>query len=137
VDLCVLRDVDIESQESIAYRVETPPRSVIQFSHTQPAAVPKLYDDPLCEFRAFSQGDSMPAHHPHKAKQFPWQKVYKAAALEADKTRLVDRIETAEGTLMARFLELSNREEAEVEINALEKAIKTIRILKKKRLGFE
>jgi uncharacterized protein (UPF0128 family) len=79
----------------------------------------------------------MPAHHPYKANQFPWQKVYKAAALEPDNTRLVGRIVTAEGTLMARFLQLSNREEDEVEISALEKAIKTIRILKKKRLGFE
>ncbi len=79
----------------------------------------------------------MPSHHPYKANQFPWQKVYKAAALESDKTRLVDRIATAEGALMARFLRLSSREDDEVEINALEKAIKTIRILKKKRLGFE
>lgn len=79
----------------------------------------------------------MPAHQPHKASQFPWQKVYKAAALETDKTRLVDRIHTAEGTLMARFLQLSNREEDEAELNALEKAIKTIRTLKKRRLGFE
>jgi hypothetical protein len=72
-----------------------------------------------------------------KGIQYPWQKVYKAAALEPNKTRLVDKIHTAEATLMARFGELTNREEDEPEINALEKAMKAIRTIKKKRLGFE
>jgi len=80
----------------------------------------------------------MSASHPSgKSIQYPWQKAYKAAALEANKTRLVDKIQTAETTLMARFSELTNREEDEPEINALEKAMKAIRIIKKKRLGFE
>jgi hypothetical protein len=70
-------------------------------------------------------------------KEFPWQKAYKAAALESDKTRLVDRIQTAEVTLMMRLMELSNRKEDQVELDAVKRAIKTIRTLKRKRLGFD
>jgi len=80
----------------------------------------------------------MSASHPSgKGNQYPWQKAYKAAALEVNKTRLVGKICTAEAMLMTRFSELTNREEDETEINALEKAMKAIRTIKKKRLGFE
>lgn len=63
--------------------------------------------------------------------------LHKAAALEPNKTRLVDKIHTAEATLMTRLSELTDRKEDETELNALEKAIKAIRTIKKKRLGFE
>jgi len=69
--------------------------------------------------------------------QFAWQKAYKAAALESNKSRLPARIQTAEMMLMSRLTELTNRAEDQVEVNALKRAINTIRTLKRKRLGFE
>jgi len=68
--------------------------------------------------------------------QFPWQKAYKAAALEPNKSRLPERIQTAEMTLTSRLTELTNRAEDQIEVNALKRAINAIRTLKRKRLGF-
>ena len=67
--------------------------------------------------------------------RFPWERDYRAAALETDDTRLPDRILSAEKTLMARFLELTNRAEDELEIEAVEHALKVIHLLKRERLA--
>ena len=67
--------------------------------------------------------------------QFPWQKAYKAAALESDNSRLPQRIQTAEVTLLSRLTELTNRAEDRVEMNALKQAMNAIRTMKRKRLG--
>jgi len=67
--------------------------------------------------------------------QFPWQKAYKAAALESDTSRLPQRIQTAEVTLLSRLTELTNRAEDRIEMNALKQAMNAIRTMKRKRLG--
>ena len=54
--------------------------------------------------------------------------------METDDSRLVDRIELAEGTLLARLLDLTNCEEDQEEIVAVEDALRAIRILRRERL---
>jgi hypothetical protein len=67
--------------------------------------------------------------------RFSWERDYRAAALETDVARLPERIRSAEETLMARFLELTNREEDEVEIEAVEHALKAMHMLRRERLA--
>ena len=70
-----------------------------------------------------------------KDRKYSWERIYKAAALEADNARVERRISVAEGTLMARLLELTDRQEDRVEGKALEKALRTLLTIKQKRLG--
>lgn len=77
----------------------------------------------------------MPIHLPSKTRKYSWERIYKAAALEADNARVERRISVAEGTLMARLLELTDRQEDRVEGKALEKALRTLLTIKQKRLG--
>jgi hypothetical protein len=52
-----------------------------------------------------------------------------------DDAGLAERIRLAEATLLSRLIELTNREEHETGIDALEKAMQAIRTLKQERLG--
>ena len=72
---------------------------------------------------------------PHSAriKRFSWEKAYEAAALETDSARLVDRIESLHRTLLIRLLELTNRKEDKQEIEAVDAALRTNRILRQER----
>lgn len=76
------------------------------------------------------------ASHSSEVHLFAWKKVYKAAALEADNARLERRIRVAERTLMARLLELTNRQADRVEIEAVERALRTLFTIKRNRLGY-
>ena len=76
------------------------------------------------------------AHLPRSSRiKFIWEDDYKAAALETDDVRLGDRIQLAEGKLLGRFLQLTNREEDEVEIEAVEAALMAIHTMQRERLG--
>jgi len=77
----------------------------------------------------------MPHLHHSSSTKFIWEDDYKAAALETDDVYLGDRIQLTEGKLWGRFLELTNREEDEVEVEALEAALRAIHTLKRERLG--
>jgi hypothetical protein len=54
--------------------------------------------------------------------------------LEADNAQLEQRIELAEGALLTRWLELTNRHENRVEIQAIVEATLALRDLKRERL---
>ncbi len=76
----------------------------------------------------------MTIYSPSKLHPYPWEEVCEAAVSEADTARFQERISVAEGTLMARLLELSNRPEHKVETRAAEKALRALRTLKQERL---
>lgn len=77
----------------------------------------------------------MAIHSPSKIRPYSWERVYKAAALEVDNARIERRISVAEGTLMARLLELTDRQEDRIEGKAVKKALRTLLTIKQKRLG--
>jgi hypothetical protein len=68
-------------------------------------------------------------------QQFSWEEVCTVAALETDHARIEERIRVAEGALMARLLELPKVPEHQVEIKALEDALKAMLNLKRERFG--
>ena len=68
-------------------------------------------------------------------QQFSWEEVCTLAALETDHARIEERIRLAEQTLMARLLELPKVPEYQVEIRALEDALKAMLNLKRERFG--
>jgi hypothetical protein len=68
-------------------------------------------------------------------QQFSWQEVCRLAAVEADHDRIEARIRVAEETLMARLLELPKVPEHQVEITAVEDALKAMLNLKQERFG--
>ena len=68
-------------------------------------------------------------------QQFSWEEVCTVAALETDHARIEERIRVAEGTLMARLLELPRVREHQVEIKALEDSLKAMLDLKRERFG--
>ena len=70
-----------------------------------------------------------------KGQRFSWEEVCTTAALETDHTEIEGRIRVAEGTLMARLLELPNVPEHKVEIKALKDALVGILNLKRERFG--
>ena len=70
-----------------------------------------------------------------KDQRFSWEELCAAAALETDHTQIEGRIRVAEGTLMARLLELPKGPEHRPEIKALEDALKAMVNLKQERFG--
>lgn len=70
-----------------------------------------------------------------RGQRFSWEEVCTAATLETDKARIEERIRVAEGTLMARLLELPKGPEHQAEIKALEDALKAMVNLKQERFG--
>jgi len=69
-----------------------------------------------------------------ESERYCWEEVYKAAVLETDNVQLEQRIELAEGALLTRWLELTNRHENRVEIEAIVDAVVALRTLKQERL---
>jgi hypothetical protein len=65
----------------------------------------------------------------------PWRLAYRAAALEPDNARLEKRIKAAQDLMMLRLLELFNTQENRSEIRAIEKALRTLSVIKWERLG--
>ena len=70
-----------------------------------------------------------------KGQRFSWEDVCTTAALETDHTQIEGRIRVAEGTLMARLLELPKVPEHQGEIKALEDGLKAMLNLKQERFG--
>jgi hypothetical protein len=76
--------------------------------------------------------------HKHGYSQNPslfLEGVYEAAVLEANDSRLEERIGVAEEALMARLLDLTDGQKHAVELRAVEDALKSLRGLKRERLG--
>ena len=69
-----------------------------------------------------------------ESEPYSWEEVYKAAVLETDNAQLEQRIEVAEGALLTRWLELTNRHERRMEIQAMVNANLALRDLKRERL---
>jgi len=72
---------------------------------------------------------------PSNIHPYSWEEVYKAAVLEPDNELLEQHIRVAEEMLVTRWLELTNRHEHEVEVQAIVDALKALRNLKRERLG--
>jgi hypothetical protein len=69
-----------------------------------------------------------------ETEPYSWEELYRAAVLEPDDALLEQRIEVAEGALLTRWLELTNRHEHRVEIQAIVNATLALRDLKRERL---
>ena len=76
----------------------------------------------------------MARHASSRVHGFPWKRVYRAATLETNNARLEKRIQTAEATLLARLIELEGLRENELEIRAIENAIRTLWTIRWRRL---
>ena len=60
---------------------------------------------------------------------------YRAVALEPNNARLKKRISAAQEAMMARLLEMRGTQEHRGEIRAIEKALRTLAVIKWERLG--
>jgi len=69
-----------------------------------------------------------------ESEPYSWEEVYEAAVSEPDNAQLERRIEVAQGALLTRWLELTNRYESRAEIKAIVNAILALRDLKRERL---
>jgi hypothetical protein len=65
----------------------------------------------------------------------PWKIAYRAAALESDNALLENRIKAAQDLMMSRLLELFDTHADRSEIRAIEKALRTLSVIKWERLG--
>jgi hypothetical protein len=65
-----------------------------------------------------------------------WQNEYAAALLETDPQKLSERVEAAETAIYKRRQELSQNSEHHTERHVIEDALQSLRVLKKKELGF-
>jgi hypothetical protein len=63
-----------------------------------------------------------------------WKIAYRAAALEPDNALLETRIRAAQEVMMARLLELLSTQENRSEVRAIEKALRTLVVIKWERL---
>jgi hypothetical protein len=68
-------------------------------------------------------------------QRFSWEEACRLASVETDHGRIEERISVAEGSLMARLLALPKVPEHQVEIKALEDALKAMLNLKRERFG--
>jgi hypothetical protein len=69
-----------------------------------------------------------------ESEKYSWEEVYEAAVSEPDNAQLERRIEVAQGALLTRWLELTNRHESRAEIKAIVNATLALRDLKRERL---
>ena len=77
--------------------------------------------------------DSPPSRHivfPH------WQNEYAAALLEPDPLKLRELVEAAETAIYKRLQQISHNSEHSAERQAIENAVKNLRVLKRDALGF-
>jgi hypothetical protein len=65
----------------------------------------------------------------------PWKVAYRAAALKPDNALLEKRISAAQEVMMKRLVELCSTQGDRSEIRAIEKAFRTLAIIKWERLG--
>jgi len=65
----------------------------------------------------------------------PWKMAYRAAALESNKAILEKRISVAQEALMTRLIALTGSEEQRSEIRDIERALRTLLVIKFERLG--
>jgi hypothetical protein len=65
----------------------------------------------------------------------PWKMAYRVAALEPNNALLEERISAAQQVMMARLIELFSTQENRSEIRAIEKALRTLAVIKWERLG--
>ena len=79
-------------------------------------------------------GATMAIQSQSRIHPYSWEEVYKTAVLEPDDAVLEQRIEVAEEALLIRWLELTNRHEHRVEIQAIVDATLALRDLKRERL---
>ena len=70
-----------------------------------------------------------------KRHDYPWKMAYRAAALKPDNGLLEKRISAAQEAMIARLLELSATQENRGEIRAIDKALRTLAVIKWERLG--
>jgi hypothetical protein len=68
----------------------------------------------------------MARHASSRIHEFPWKRVYRAATLETNSAKLEQRIQIAEGALLARLIELKGLRQNAPEIRAIENAIRTL-----------
>ena len=64
---------------------------------------------------------------------FAWESEYYDMVLENDDVRLAERMETLEGTLLLRLLDLSGDLEDKEELMAVEEGLRALALLKKDR----
>jgi len=74
---------------------------------------------------------------PSNIHPYSWEEVYKAAVLEPDNELLEQHIRVAEEMIVTRWLELTNRHEHELDVQAIVDALKALRNLKRERLGYK
>ena len=65
-----------------------------------------------------------------------WQRQYRAAVLETDRTRLFKKVEIAQAAVLTRLTELRGETDHEAERHQLMQAWNVIQIIKRKRLNF-
>jgi hypothetical protein len=70
-----------------------------------------------------------------KRHDYPWKVAYRAAALEPDNALLEKRIAAAQEVMMTRLIELFSTQTNRSEIRAIEKALRTLVVIKWERLG--
>jgi len=76
----------------------------------------------------------MARHASSRVHGFSGKRVCRAATLETNNARLEKRIQIAEATLLARLIDLEGLRENELEIRAIENAIRTLWTIRWRRL---
>ena len=64
-----------------------------------------------------------------------WKVAYRAATSETDNSLLEKRISAAREAMMTRLITLTDTPENKSEIRAIEKALRTLQVIKWERLG--
>ena len=75
-------------------------------------------------------GDTAPLHFPE------WSLKYRRALLESNPDRLAECVEEAEAEIFRRLQQLSQSQDEQGERQAIEDAIRALRVIERDRLGF-
>jgi hypothetical protein len=74
---------------------------------------------------------------PESALNYPeWSLKYGEALLEADPKKLAERVAEAETAIFGRLQQLSRAQDGHAEREAIEDAIRALRVIKRERLDF-
>jgi hypothetical protein len=65
-----------------------------------------------------------------------WQREYKAAILELDPKKILERVQLAEAAIFNRLQAISVSQDSRAERQAIEDALGGLRVLKRESLGF-
>jgi hypothetical protein len=79
----------------------------------------------------FSQPGSSPS-----LRDPEWSLKYREARLEADPKKLAERVAEAETAIFGRLQQLSRTQDGHAERQAIEDAIRALRVIKRDRLNF-